>query len=64
MVSFIFCSEETVLEYSVALGNDLRGVWAGEILPLLDMIRHSPYFWPVVVAVGVIILFVARQILK
>lgn len=53
-----------MLEYSVALGNDLRGVWAGEILPLIDMIRNSPYFWPVVVAVGVIFVVVTRQILK
>ena len=53
-----------MLEYSVALGNDLRGVWAGEILPLLDMIRNSPYFWPGVVAVAVTLALVTRQIIK
>jgi hypothetical protein len=53
-----------MFEYSVVLGNDLSDVWSGHILPLLDMVRNSPFFWPAVVAVGVILVVVTRQIIK
>jgi len=53
-----------MFEYSVALGNDLSDVWSGQLLPLLDELRNSPYFWPAVVMVGIIFLVVARQITK
>jgi len=53
-----------MIEYSVTLGNDLRDVWAGEIIPLIDMIRNSPYFWPGVVAVCVGFILVTRQNIK
>jgi hypothetical protein len=50
-----------MLEYSVALGNDLRDVWAGQILPLMDQIRDSSLFWPGVVAAGVVLLLVVKR---
>ena len=53
-----------MFEYSVALGNDLSDIWSGHILPLLDSIRNSPYFWPAVVVVGIIFIVVTRQITK
>ena len=53
-----------MLEYSVVLGNELRDVWSGQILPFIDVIRNSPYFWPGVVAVGMAFLLVTRKIIK
>jgi hypothetical protein len=50
-----------MFEYSAVLGNDLRTMWSGEILPFLDMMRNSPYFWPGLVAAGVVIMLLARS---
>jgi hypothetical protein len=53
-----------MLEYSAVLGNDLRDIWAGQILPLIDMVSSSPYFWPGIVAAGVALVLVTRLISK
>lgn len=53
-----------MFEYSAVLGSDLKDALAGQILPVLDWVRSSPWFWPVVVAVAVIVVLAARLITK
>lgn len=48
-----------MVEYSAILGNSLKNLWLGDFLPFLDMLRHSPFFWPgIVTAVAVIVVLI------
>ena len=53
-----------MVEYSVLLGNNIRELWSDQILPLIDTIRSSPFFWPVIVTAVLAFLLLTRRSVK
>ena len=53
-----------MLEYAAAASGGIQGWWTGQMLPFLDMIRASSYFWPGVVVALFVFILVTRQIIK
>jgi hypothetical protein len=49
-----------MVEYSLVLGGSLREVWSEQIIPLMDTIRGSPFFWPGIVAVALAVILLTR----
>ena len=53
-----------MVEYLTLLGGNLQNVWTDQVLPLWATIHSSPFFWPGVVAVGLTMAAITRQVLK
>jgi len=53
-----------MFEYGAVLDGGIQGWWTGQMLPFLDMIRASSYFWPGVAAASLVFILVARSIIR
>jgi hypothetical protein len=53
-----------MFEYAAVAGGGIQGWWTGQMLPFMDMIRASSYFWPGVMAASLIFFLSMRQFIK
>jgi hypothetical protein len=53
-----------MLEYAAVAGGGIQEWWAGQLLPFLDTIRASSYFWPGVAATSLVVLLAMRKVLE
>lgn len=53
-----------MFEYVAVAGGDIQNWWTGDVLPVLDMVRSSPYFWPGVLAASLIVLLAMRNVVR
>lgn len=53
-----------MFEYAAVLSGGFQGWWTGQMLPFLDMIRASSYFWPGVVAASLVFILAMRNIIR
>lgn len=56
--------EKQMFEYVAVAGGDIQNWWTGDVLPVLDMVRSSPYFWPGVLAASLIVLLAMRNVVR
>lgn len=53
-----------MFEYVAVAGGGVQDWWTGQVLPFLDAIRASPYFWPGAAIAAVAFILATRQIIK
>ena len=53
-----------MFEYFTLLGGNLHDAWTDQVIPLWTTIHSSPFFWLGVVAAGLTMVVITRQVLK